>query len=267
MKYPEFSDFPELGLHLEEYARLKCEQGGSSEQVRKVIEKVRASIRDAMLQIQGIPDDPALLSNEPDDLDEILRLRKDGPRRLWTRLPDIQTLSDKVEGALTARMIGCMLGVPVEGHTVEDMEAWSQYIGKQFPPTDYWEDVSLPHIKNFYGAYRYEYKKENMHSVPIDDDVVYTELSLLIMEKFGTEFTTEDVGKAWRKYLPFACTAEEIALNNLKDGVSIDKAGVTNNPYRQWIGAAIRSDGLCSCRISGKGGKHGVSRCVFKSPA
>ncbi|HOB19419.1 MAG TPA: ADP-ribosylglycohydrolase family protein [Candidatus Atribacteria bacterium] len=76
----------------------------------------------------------------------------------------------------------------------------------------------------------------------MDDDVTYTLLGLLIAEDFGPDFTTEDVGKAWVKYLPYACTAEDVALRNLKAGIPWDKAGEVDNPYCQWIGADIRSD-------------------------
>jgi len=70
----------------------------------------------------------------------------------------------------------------------------------------------------------------------------YTILGLLILEESGLDFTTEQVGEAWIKYLPVACTAEEVALRNLKAGVPAAKAGVKNNPFQEWIGADIRSD-------------------------
>jgi ADP-ribosylglycohydrolase len=76
----------------------------------------------------------------------------------------------------------------------------------------------------------------------VDDDVTYTILGLLILEKFGPDFTTADVGKAWLKYLPIACTAEKIALDNLRAGVAASKAGIKDNPFQEWIGADIRSD-------------------------
>ena len=57
-----------------------------------------------------------------------------------------------------------------------------------------------------------------------------------------TNFSTDDVGRAWLKYLPLACTAEHIALNNLKSGYSSLETADINNPYQQWIGADIRSD-------------------------
>jgi ADP-ribosylglycohydrolase len=81
-----------------------------------------------------------------------------------------------------------------------------------------------------------------MDGVPPDDDIAYTLLGLLIAEQFGLDFTTEDVGKAWVKYLPIAYTAEAIALDNIKKGIPAKEAAEINNPYVQLIGADIRSD-------------------------
>jgi len=50
------------------------------------------------------------------------------------------------------------------------------------------------------------------------------------------------VGKAWLKYLPWACTAEDVALTNLKRGVPARKAAERDNPFAQLIGADIRAD-------------------------
>ncbi|MFW6309238.1 MAG: ADP-ribosylglycohydrolase family protein, partial [bacterium] len=63
-----------------------------------------------------------------------------------------------------------------------------------------------------------------------------------IAEDYGIDFSIKEAGEGWLKYLPYACTAEEIALDNLKAGVSPEKSGEKNNPYREWIGAYIRSD-------------------------
>lgn len=241
--YPDFSQLNAMQLELCEYARLKCEQGaqdGSKALIAELTEKVRQTIR----ELQELPDDSKLAACEPNGLEDIKALRTEGPRRYWKSLPEESVLLEKMEGALLGRTAGCLLGVPVEGATVESMTAWSDYIGKAFPPVDYWERTQSPEVKNFYGRYRHEYQKHEMQYAPVDDDLTYTQLALLILEKYGPNFTTEDVGEAWKRYLPFACTAEEIALNNLNAGVSAEDAAETNNPYRQWIGAAIRSDGF-----------------------
>ena len=75
-----------------------------------------------------------------------------------------------------------------------------------------------------------------------DDDLIYTELGLLILEEYGPDFTPADVGAAWLKYLPMACTAEDIALKNLKKGMKPPATADKDNPYVDWIGADIRSD-------------------------
>jgi ADP-ribosylglycohydrolase len=87
-----------------------------------------------------------------------------------------------------------------------------------------------------------DYLRGRIRSVPVDDDLAYTLLGLLILETYGPGFTTHDVGRAWVKHLPVACTAEDVALRNLKAGVSALQAGARNNPYQEWIGADIRSD-------------------------
>ncbi len=83
-----------------------------------------------------------------------------------------------------------------------------------------------------------------MDGVPIDDDITYPILSLLIMETCGRDFTTDDVGAYWKAHLTTACTAELAALENLKKGIPAESAADHDNPYAQWIGALIRADGF-----------------------
>ena len=64
----------------------------------------------------------------------------------------------------------------------------------------------------------------------------------MIMEEYGLDFTTDQLGEAWVKYLPFAFTAEGIALDNLRKGVPALQAAEVDNPFLNWIGADIRSD-------------------------
>jgi ADP-ribosylglycohydrolase len=102
--------------------------------------------------------------------------------------------------------------------------------------------VPDPFRKRYGVSLREDYTRSKMNGVPVDDDVAYTLLGLLVVEDFGPKFTIAQNGKAWLKYLPTACTAEKIALDNLKKGVPAEKAGEKDNPYCEWIGADIRSD-------------------------
>ena len=70
----------------------------------------------------------------------------------------------------------------------------------------------------------------------------YTLLGLMILEEYGPDFSTDELGEAWVKYLPFAFTAEGIALDNLRKGVPPMQAAEVDNCFLNWIGADIRSD-------------------------
>ena len=244
--YPDFKEIERLKSDLQDYAQLKCEQGAFRE-ISNLVKETEVFLKNMILTIQATADDPSLEKKEPNSLVEIQALRPhNGPRKIWKSTPDTESpvLREKMEGALLGRFIGCLLGVPVEGWTSERIHSWSESIAKGFPPVDYWEQVERPYEKNCYGHYRHEYEKSEMVLAPVDDDIIYTQLALLILEEYGPNFTTEQVGAAWKKYLPVACTAEDVALRNLKQGIPAANAASIENPYYQWIGAAIRSDGF-----------------------
>lgn len=68
----------------------------------------------------------------------------------------------------------------------------------------------------------------------MDDDITYTLLGLLILEAHGFDFATADVGRMWLERLPCACTAEDVALRNLKAGIPAAEAADRDNPFCQW---------------------------------
>jgi len=236
MKIPDFNKLTE---QIELYARLKSEYGAVG--IRSVLSDAEQKLRSALAQIKKLPIDRALAKEEPNNLSAIQDLRKSGPRRLWQSF-DNKNYPEKLEGALLGRMAACTLGAPVEFWPVDKMKALAEENGDEFPPTDYWSYVPEPEAKRYGVSRRKEYTRNGLNGVPVDDDIAYTLLGLLIVEDFGVNFSVEDVGKAWIKYLPYACTAEDIALKNLKNGVSALHAGDNNNPYCEWIGADIRSD-------------------------
>ncbi len=197
--------------------------------------------RSARAELSSLPVDPALAAREPNDLDTIRVLRRPGPRRLWTTLNE-DVYFERLEGALYGRMAGCTLGAPVEFWPIAKMAALAEENGDDFPPTDYWSYLPDPELKRYETSPRQGYSRYGIAGVPVDDDVIYTLLGLLIADEYGLDFSTEDVGQTWIKYLPFGCTAEGVALQNLKQSIPASQAGSKNNPYCEWIGAAIRAD-------------------------
>jgi len=239
MAYPNFPDFARKAETLKEFAQLMHEYGAQG--LQEIIDGVDAKIACATAEIQKLAIDKELEAKEPNCLDAIKSMRTDGPRKMWKSF-DAETYREKLAGAFYARAAGCTLGSIVEFWSVEEMEKWADNIGDAFPPVDYWSAITRPYSLRYGKSRCDEYTRGKMDGVPVDDDIAYTLLGLLIAEDHGIDFTVDEVGKAWLKYLPYACTAEHVALENLKKGVAAKEAGIIDNPYVQWIGADIRSD-------------------------
>lgn len=239
MTYPKMPDLIEIVGQLTEFGKLKHEYGAVG--ILEIINDAKEKLTVALTKMKELPIDESLSLKEPNELAAIRKLRTDGPRRIWTKL-DSEIYKDKLEGALFARIAGCTLGAIVELWPVEAMEEWAAYIKDTFPPVDYWSSISNPVSKRYNKSFCYEYTRDKMNGVAVDDDIMFTLLGLLISEEKGLNFSTEDVGEVWNKYMRYACTAEEVALKNIAEGVPAIEAADINNPYCQWIGADIRSD-------------------------
>lgn len=148
--------------------------------------------------------------------------------------------AERLAGALYGRLAGCMLGAPVENWSVNAMRGWAEYLGEPFPPRNYWKRVASPEALHYHTSPREVFERERISFAPADDDTVYTVLNLLLMERYGLNFTTDNVARLWLGLLPFACTAEETALKRLREGYAAEDAA--DSPYTEWIGAAIRAD-------------------------
>jgi ADP-ribosylglycohydrolase len=238
MAYPKDPGLRKLVERLGLYAQLKHEYG--AEGIEGILGEIKQSLKDGLDRLRSLPVDEALAAKEPDALEAIRSLRPDGPRRMWEGLASVYP--ERVAGALQGRFAGCTLGAPVEGNAIKDMAALAEENGDDFPPTDYWSSVSDGHRTRYGMSRRDAYTRSGMDGVPVDDDIAYTLLGLLILEDHGPDFTVEQVGESWLKYLPTACTAERVALANLKDGIPAERAAEVENPYTEWIGADIRSD-------------------------
>jgi ADP-ribosylglycohydrolase len=260
-------DLDRLVANVRLYAQLKAENGADGVEDRLV--RLETRLRAALGEIMDLEESEEMAGREPNDLPSI-RARRPDPERNDRRLRD-DALDEaeyrrRLEGALLARSAGCILGSPVEGWTIDEMRDWAQSTGDSFPPAGYWSSVPNPHRLRYQTTLRSRYTADGMDGIPVDDDLVYTALGLLILEEHGPDFTTDSVADAWLKYLPFACTAEDVTLTNLQRGYpaaeagAVDGAPVLNvscrmsqqigaeetarlgNPYVQWIGADIRAD-------------------------
>jgi len=220
-----------------------------------------------LLQVPLLPDFPF---NEPNDLATIRKLRPARERPAAPRLADDE-LYDKLYGAWLGRCVGCALGKPVEHFMGSHgkLESWERqklfltaispdewplrdYIPAHSPASGETGEVGCPASTRDHIAF-----------METDDDIRYTVLGQIILERFGPDFTLAHVAHQWFQSLPynFVCTAETQAYRNMVDrGTAIrhvwkpDKVEKANkevdwhwivhrlNPYREWIGAQIRVD-------------------------
>ncbi len=175
---------------------------------------------------------------QPDTLNEILALRPEGadaePKK-------VDNLKKRMEGAVIGRLAGCILGVPVELYPHWQMHALALECGMTWPPQTYWKNTDQPDAVRYGVNTKVDYLEQNMKEAPVDDDITYMLLNLLLLEKYGKDYTLQNVADHWLEFVPYACTAEEEALEQLKAGTRVES--VANfNPYVEWIGAAIRAD-------------------------
>ncbi|NUW45437.1 ADP-ribosylglycohydrolase family protein [Nonomuraea rhodomycinica] len=150
-------------------------------------------------------------------------------------------------GAWEGRAAGCVLGKPVEKIPREGVREIAQATGN-WPIRGWFTARGLPADV----AARWPWNRrsavnslaENIDGVPEDDDLNYPLLALTVLERHGRGFTTDDVAKLWLDELPAGrtFTAERVAYRNLLSGVEPPATATHRNPFREWIGALIRTD-------------------------
>jgi ADP-ribosylglycohydrolase len=176
----------------------------------------------------------------------------DGRFAGWTapeipQLPHLGEAKNRSLNAWLGRAAGNLLGKPVEKISREGIREILQSSG-QWPLTQYVTAAGVP--DEVLGRWPWNKRskptslREVIDGMPEDDDLNFAILALQLVERHGAELTTEDVALAWLNDLPAGrvFTAERVAYRNLLDGVDPDRAALVRNPFREWIGAQIRTD-------------------------
>ena len=180
-----------------------------------------------------------LATEEPDGLDAILAAASPTPGRA----PD----TARIHGAWLGRAAGCVLGKPVESLSREGIRAIAQATGNWPVSTWFTAEGLDPEIADRYPwnrASRPTSLAETLDGVPEDDDLNFTMLGVVLLERAGTGFDTLDVARLWLDFLPAGrvFTAERGALRNLLDAFLPPETATRRNPFREWIGARLRVD-------------------------
>lgn len=159
-------------------------------------------------------------------------------------------LEARLRRAWEGRISGCLLGKPVEQMSMrEGYDALTGYLEANggLPLRDY---VGYREGARVFKACC---RGHMVRSEP-DDDINYSFLALLMLERHGRSLTTVDVARTWLKLLPVGVTytAERAAYRILlarapewfPEGAEpgFDLAECADNPFNDWIGAQIRAD-------------------------
>ncbi|MEU2153627.1 ADP-ribosylglycohydrolase family protein [Streptomyces sp. NPDC019396] len=156
-------------------------------------------------------------------------------------------LRERLHAAWLGRAAGCLLGKPVEKLPLAGIRALARAAGN-WPLTGWFTARGVP--AELLAAHPWNRRSaptslaENIDGMPEDDDLNYPLLNLLLLQRCGDGFTTADVARLWLDELPAArtFTAERVAYRNLLAGLEPPLTASHHNPFREWIGAAIRAD-------------------------
>lgn len=211
-----------------------------------------AQAKRLLLQMEQTPIKEDFGYLEPVSYEEIQRCLSEEAKQNYPY--DTDHLKDHVLGAVYGRITACVLGIPVEGWPRKKIREYLEATG-QMPLAYYISstkddtvrerfDLREEDAMTSYDRQKVEWYDNLNGQFPNDDDINYTVIALKILERYGRDYTMEDVAEAWLLGIPafHACTAERAAIRNLMNGVLPPKSAVECNPYREWIGAQIRGD-------------------------
>jgi hypothetical protein len=200
---------------------------------------------EALLEaVQAAPMVAGYPYEEPSDLVGIRACRPDNDALPTLALPD-EELLDRALGAWQGRSAGCLLGKVVEGRRSWQIREYLESQGR-WPLDRYFSCQADPAVAEKCGfrLNRHGLYEESITCMVEDDDTNYTVTGLVARERFGPDFTPQQMARVWLQDIPLlhVCTAERVAYRNFVMGIEPPDSASFRNPYREWIGAQIRAD-------------------------
>ena len=203
----------------------------------------REALADELFElIRELPTRSDYAYREPSDLEGILALR-DGQAAKALPAPDVSY--DKLAGAWYGRIAGCLLGKTLEGIRSQELLTLLQG-SRNYPMHRYVcsDDATPQMLETFQFDLRHRVYADRILRAPADDDTNYTVMAQQIIEKYGRDFTPDDVAQTWLNSQPKSAyfTAERTAYLNVLRGIFPPESALYKNKYREYIGAQIRAD-------------------------
>ncbi len=193
------------------------------------------------LSLPQIPDYPFVEPSSYDAIDALCE-HSAGVMRF-----DETAIRNKIAGAITGRVCGCLLGKPIEEMKLRELIPFLRDIGN-YPLSRYVLSSDL--TEKICAKYTYPLRDcldvcaDRIDAAPSDDDLNYMVLASEILLRYGREFKSSQIAREWltRQSKFSYCTAERVAYRNFINGYPPPSSAEYKNPYREWIGAQIRAD-------------------------
>lgn len=246
-------------------ARDEGRGGAELERLAKLAQtKDEAVLFDVYAQALNIPDNPDLVSREPDDLESIRKLRPKAKQRMY-EVPrgNEDWLYDRLYGAWLGRCAGCTLGGPGETFRPDTRDRLIKYLTAvspdEWPIQDYMPAHSPCDLK---FTWKMDATRENLRYAPADDDLTHTMITQIALRELDRpdRLRSVDVASVWFRFMPYALMEGGTGMMGFRNLVlrypmsairykqmadkDIDWHWVAthSNPYRFDIDASIRAD-------------------------
>ena len=138
---------------------------------------------------------------EPDSLSDIWEeCDPSRPTGLLGKV-DPKNASQQIEAAFLASVCGCILGKPLEVRsTLGEIREAARSVGEW--SLTYYATESLMNALGRRPQNWADTVREKIRYVPPDDDLNCTVLGMLVLEKWGIDFTKKDIAELWLLNLP-----------------------------------------------------------------
>lgn len=181
------------------------------------------------------------------------------PESAWPT-PDFAAVRARVATGFLGSVCGCMLGKPLEvDPTAAQLRRAGEALG-EWPLRDYVSEEFLAALGRRHDSWA-QTTRGNLRFAVADDDLHYTLLGMLALERHGIAFSHEQLYELWGHQLPHLWTwgPERSTLLSLgvarhhlfTDGASVSPAPpdvLWLNPGDELCGALIRADAYgCAC--------------------
>lgn len=185
---------------------------------------------------------------EPVGLDEVRSESR--PDRQAAQDVAPASVAPAIETAFLARVAGCVLGKPFE------LDLDMDQIRRALDPEGQWPLAHYPSLSVLDRLPARipqwaETAGDTLRWVAPDDDINYTIIGMLVLERFGIDFTVEQLRDMWLMQLPMAAVfgpertmLVRAGLETIDGGSPTDAASWADhlNPRDEWCGALIRAD-------------------------